>query len=171
MAADAAPFALLEQLDPDLVLQVLAQLRAPHHVAVAGAVNKRLRHLSASDILWRELCARRWENRLEAAAWLERATTTAPLDTQHGHWREQFALREHEICAHYPVFLMGGRLQLGVANGLHLFEPRCGNCWRFWRCRAQARSLFAPCRTLHSFAGIGGSSRRRWVETVALSLP
>lgn len=145
MAADAEPFSLIEQLDPDLVLQVLAQLRAPHHVAIAGAVNKRLRHLSASDILWRELCARRWLNRLEAAVWLERANATAPLDTQHGHWREQFALREHEICAHYPVFLMGGRLQLGVPNGLHLFEPRCCTCpfaqqnshWNWcWHCCA-----------------------------------
>ena len=124
MAADGGAFSLVEQLDPDLLLQVLSHIHAPHHVAIAGAVNRRLRHLCGSDILWRELCRRRWLNRLEAAAWLARAGETAPRDTQHGHWREHFARREHEISAHFPVFLMGGRLKLGAANGLHLFEPR-----------------------------------------------
>ncbi|KAJ1627669.1 hypothetical protein T492DRAFT_172888 [Pavlovales sp. CCMP2436] len=52
-------FALIDELDSDLMLQVLSHLHVPQHVALVGAVNRRLHDLTASDMLWSELC-KRW---------------------------------------------------------------------------------------------------------------
>jgi hypothetical protein len=115
----------IDDLDDDLLLQILTHIRTPQQVALVGAVNRRLRELTASDMLWRELCIARWRNRLEAAPWMERGLQTMPRDADgRGHWRAQFALREHEVFGIYPVFMMGGRLKLGVETSIHFFEPR-----------------------------------------------
>jgi hypothetical protein len=118
-------FALICALDDDLLLQVLTHVHRPQHLAIAGAVSRRLRQLCASDMLWRELCAARWANRLDEGSWMARAVEAAPRDAHgFGHFREHFARREHEITARYPVFMMGGRLKLGLPNEIHFFEPR-----------------------------------------------
>jgi hypothetical protein len=110
----AQHFALISALDDDLLLQVLTHVRRPQHIAITGAVSRRLRQLCASDMLWREVCAARWHNRLDGSAWTAHAARTAPRDAHgFGHFRAQFALREHEITTRYPVFQMGFRLKLG----------------------------------------------------------
>lgn len=117
-----APFALLDELTDDLTIALLSQFRFAHDIVRISAVCRRLRQLSSSNIIWRELCASRWSNRIEEDAWTERAQQSGP--DADGHWRAHYASREQAIRTFWPTFCMGAHLRLGTPTNMHFFEPR-----------------------------------------------
>ena len=141
--------------DDDLLTEVLLQLSRscasgssedpsdpswPSVFATLKQVSKRVNRLAKHDLIWQEVCERRWHGQLHTEAWqlIARDAVHASALRRKRHdpspcydddddpatWMRQYFLREKEIVCEHPVFAMGGNIMLGGPVGLHLFEPR-----------------------------------------------
>lgn len=127
----------LEMFDDDILAEVLTQLACASIAKVPFSdewlstfssvclVASRFHRLAQLDAVWEPVCRRRWRLHMCEEEWIEAAKLAIePSDAPVPTWKRQYRLREADIIKQYPVFAMGGSLNISEPFGIHFFEPR-----------------------------------------------
>ena len=121
------------------VLHCVARVSGPEEptpqaaLARVALVNRHLHQLARQNVIWKEVCRRRWAAYAQGETWLKEEEAAVEADPAVATWMTTFQRRERELVADWPVFCaLAGfdhrrRIQFIASPSPTHPNPRCGD--------------------------------------------